>query len=141
MNKDRLQETAIRIKKYIKLPDFSFFETSNGQYIPVLQGDEISMYRHDEETIVLIDGKKIYFNERSVAKLYFFAAILGIKAIRFPSPEESGKIVSIIERAINSDRSIVMREIEKFDENERREIIEFLIKEDRYFLLLLYDYL
>ncbi|MGP6220258.1 hypothetical protein [Caldiplasma sukawensis] len=141
MNKERLQEVAIRIKKSIKIPDFSFFETSNGQYVPVMQGDEISMYRHDEETIVLIDGRKIYFNERAVAKLYFFAAILAIKAIRFPSPEESGRLVSIVERAINSDRSVVMREIEKFEENERREIMDFLIKEDRYFLLLLYDYL
>ncbi|MCL4345156.1 MAG: hypothetical protein M1375_03820 [Candidatus Thermoplasmatota archaeon] len=70
-------------------------------------GTDIFLYRETEGVNLVIDGNKMYFNERQVAKYCFYCAVMGYEKIQIPDVVETFEIVKRFEGDLQSASSII----------------------------------
>ncbi len=89
-------------------PDDYLSKDSNYREIEIPQGKDIFLYRETEGVNLVIDGNKMYFNERHMAKYFFYCAVIGHKRIRVPDVLESGEVLKRFESDLQRASSIIM---------------------------------
>ncbi|MGP6239302.1 hypothetical protein ACNF40_02645 [Cuniculiplasma sp. SKW4] len=82
----------------------------DGEYgeIEIPKGEDIFLYRETEGINLVIDGRKMYFNERHMAKYCFYCAIMGYEKVMIPDVTEAFEIVKTFERDLQNASSIIM---------------------------------
>lgn len=131
-----------RLISKIKIPDFPeeyIQDTEDGGVFNIIQGKELFMFRKDENTMLVIDGYSVPFDDPFVAKYYYFNSILANTEARFPTKEKIRQVVKKFERKLDADRNTVKDDLSTLDKEQRDSIIRALSDIDRYFFLLFYD--
>ncbi len=131
-----------RLMSKIKIPDFPeefIQDTEDGGVFNIIQGKELFMFRKDENTMLVIDGYSVPFDDPFVAKYYYFNSILANTEARFPTKEKIRQVVKKFERKLDADRNTVREDLSILDKEQRDSIIGDLSNIDRYFFLLFYD--
>lgn len=131
-----------RLMSKIKIPDFPeefIQDTEDGGVFNIIQGKELFMFRKDENTMLVIDGYSVPFDDPFVAKYYYFNSILANTEARFPTKEKIRQVVKKFERKLDADRNTVREDLSILDKEQRDSIIRDLSNIDRYFFLLFYD--
>ncbi len=126
----------------IKVPDFPadyITDVDEGGVFNIIKGNELFMFRKDENTMLVIDGYSVPFDDPFVAKYYYFNSILENSEAKFPAKEKIRQLVKKFERKLDADRNIVHSEIDILEEKQKMNILKSLADFDRYFFLLFYD--
>lgn len=131
-----------RLMYKIIIPDFPeeyIRDTEEGGVFHIIKGKELFMFRKDENTMLVIDGYSVPFDDPFVAKYYYFNSILANTEARFPTKEKIRQVIKKFERKLDADRNTVKEDLSVLDRVQQESIIRKLADVDRYFFLLFYD--
>jgi hypothetical protein len=107
--------------------------------VSVIPGRELFMYRQDEGLNLVIDGRKIYFDDPYITKFYYFSSILGLQEVRIPNKENTRHLIKKFERDMDDDRKNVESIVMNTSESDRVKILRKLSDLDRYYYLIYYE--
>ncbi len=102
---------AEKVLKETKLGHFpKDYLNSENEYgeIEIPTGQDIFLYRETEGVNLVIDGRKMYFNERQMAKYCFYCAVIGYSKIKIPNVIEAGEVIRNFEKDLQNASSIIM---------------------------------
>jgi len=125
-----------RLMSKIKIPDFPdeyIADTEDGGVFNIIKGVELFMFRKDENTMLVIDGYSIPFDDPFVAKYYYFNSILGNSEARFPTKEVIRQTIKKFERKLDMDRSTIKDDLSILDKGQQKNILKDLAEIDKYF--------
>ena len=112
-------ESCSRAKKSpIKPFPESYMNSKGKDPFKIPYGEEVTMFRKDEFTVVMVGSEPFYFMSHNLAKFIFFAAKRGEQTIMIPDIDSIATSVKLFEKDLDETLSIIIQECTGLDDKE-----------------------
>ena len=120
LSRSELLEVANRIAKESPIKSFPEFylKTRGMDPFKIPYGEEVTMFRKDEFTVVMVGSEPFYFMSHNLAKFIFFAAKRGEQTVMIPDIDSIATSVKLFENDLDITLSIIIQECRGLDESE-----------------------
>jgi hypothetical protein len=120
LSRSELLEVANRIAKKSPLKPFPEFylKTKGMDPFKIPYGEEVTMFRKDEFTVVMVGSEPFYFMSHNLAKFIFFAAKRGEQTVMIPDIDSIATSVKLFENDLDITLSIINKECRGLDDSE-----------------------